>query len=108
MKRSFLWGDSKHNLYANYDQLLDQVPFTGGEMMPPTPYGRTEWGEFTKEPDVHFDRLRFLGLPIQYTSLAKVPAADFRLKSESNPQSYGAELDRLPVPADDGSHRDPR
>ncbi len=108
MKRSFLWGDSKHNLYANYDQLLDQVPFTEGEMMPPTPYGRTEWGEFTKEQDVHFDRLRFSGMPMQNALLAKVSAADFRLKAESNLQGYGTELDRLPVPADDVGRHEPR
>ncbi len=107
MKRCFSWGDSKRNLYSNYDQLLDQVPFTdAAEMMPPTPYGRKEWGDFTKESDLRFDRLHFLGLPTQDAALAKTPATEFRMKAESSLQGYGAELDRLPQPSEDGGHRD--
>jgi hypothetical protein len=108
MRRCFLWGESKHNVYANYDQLLDQIPFNeGGDMMPPAPYGRTQWGEFTREPDLKFDRLRFAGLPMHDAVLAKTPATDFRVKLEANLQGIGAELDRLPIPApadDAGKH----
>jgi serine/threonine protein kinase len=108
MKRSFVWGDSKHNLYANYDQLLDQVPFTEVDMMPPTPYGRQEWSEFTKDPEPRFDRLRFSGVPAHDAVLAKIPAADFRMKGEGNLQANGAELDRLPLSAEDSAHREGR
>jgi serine/threonine protein kinase len=107
MKRCFSWGESKRNLYANYDQLLDQVPFTEGEMMPPTPYGRMEWGEFTKDPDPRYDRLRFQGLAANDSVIAKTPAAEFKIKGEAGLQGYGAELDRLPQPTEDGkSHND--
>ena len=108
MKRSFAWGDSKHNLYANYDQLLDQVPFTEAEMMPPTPYGRQEWGEFTKDSDPRFDRLRFVGVPTHDAVLAKILAADFRMKVDANLQTTGAELDRLPLSAEDSAHHEGR
>jgi hypothetical protein len=108
MKRCFLWGESKHNVYANYDQLLDQVPFAEGDMMPPAPYGRTQWGEFTRESEPRFDRLRFAGMPMHDAVLAKTPAADFRIKPEANLQGMGAELDRLPLPADDAGKHESR
>jgi hypothetical protein len=108
MKRCFSWGDSKRILYANYDQLLDQRSFSEGEMMPPTPYGRTEWGEFTRDPDVRFDRLRFPGLSAQDVALAKLPATDFRMKTEAGMQGYGAELERLPQAGDENKSPDDR
>lgn len=96
MRRSFSWVDSKHNAYSNYQQLLDQTPFAAGETMPPTPYGRKQWEEFTNEIG-RFERVRLVGGTIQPGALAQAPANDFRLKQEANAQgAYGAEIERLP------------
>jgi hypothetical protein len=106
MKRLFAWGDSGHNVYSNFtSSLLDQQPSGGSDaMMPPPPYGRTQWESFTGEQDARFERLRLSTSLAADTSLAKAVPADFKIKPEANVQGYGVDLESLPkssdVPAD--------
>jgi serine/threonine protein kinase len=102
MKRLFWWGDGKHNVYGNFTlALLDQQPAAGeGLAMPPVPYGKAQWENFTQEQDARFEKLRLSTLPSSDAPLAKLLAADFKAKPEANVQGYGAELDALPKPAD--------
>src|SRR5207302_9049308 len=51
IKRYFSWEDSRHNAYSNFDQLLDQQPARATNMMPPLPYGKRAWEDFTQEPN---------------------------------------------------------
>jgi serine/threonine protein kinase len=101
MKRLFRWDDGKHNIYGNFaPALLDQQPSTGeGLAMPPVPYGKAQWENFTQEQDARFER-RLNALPSADAPLAKLLAADFKPRPEANVQGYGAELDVLPKPAD--------
>ena len=100
MKRLFKWEDGRHNVYGNFTPaLLDQQPSAGeGLAMPPLPYGRTQWENFTQEQDARFERVRLSALPD--APLAKLLPADFKAKPETNLQGYGAELDALPKPTD--------
>jgi serine/threonine protein kinase len=100
MKRLFSWGESRHNLYSNFTpSILDQQPSGGNDaLMPPLPYGKTQWEGFTQEQDARFERLRFSALPAPDAPLSKVLAAEFKTKPEANVQGYGADLEALPKP----------
>ena len=102
MKRLINWVQGSHNLYSNFtSSLLDQQPSGGSDgMMPPPPYGKTQWEGFTEESDARFERLRLSSSLTADASLAKALPADFKTRSEANPQGYGVDLDSLPKPSD--------
>jgi hypothetical protein len=102
MKRLFSWSDGRHNIYGNFAQaLLDQQPSAGeGLAMPPVPYGKAQWENFTQEQDARFERVRLSALPSADAPLTKLLAADFKPKAEANVQGYGVESDALPKPAE--------
>jgi serine/threonine protein kinase len=101
MKRLFSWRGGQHNAY-NCTPLLDQQPWEDSPMMAPTPYGMTQWKDFTQEQDGRFDKVKFSEPLGPETPLAKVKPADFKVKSEMNQPRYGADSERLPKPFEEG------
>jgi hypothetical protein len=100
MQRLFSWGEGKHNVYANFTALLDQQPSAGeGTAMPPVPYGRAQWENFSQEQDARFEK-RLSVLASADAPLTKQLAPDFKARPEANVQGYGVELDALPKPVD--------
>jgi hypothetical protein len=103
MKRLLYWVESRHNAYSNFKEYLDQESGSSG-MMPPVPYRRRQWEEFAHEDTDKFERVvHFHGALAQDAPLARVMAADFRTKAETNLQEYGADVERLPRPAEESS-----
>jgi hypothetical protein len=96
MKRLFSWGESQHNAYGNYAQLLVQLPWTESEAMAPLPYGQMQWKDFTDEQGSRFDKVRFAAALGSEVPLARSSAVDFKLKTEANLQGYGVNVDNLP------------
>jgi serine/threonine protein kinase len=103
MRRYFAWGGSKHNAYSYFNQYLEQQSTMGGEMgmMSPSPYRKERWRDFTFDEDSLFDRIRFNSPPSADEPMSRVVAADFKIRSEMNLQSFGANLDQLPRPAEE-------
>jgi serine/threonine protein kinase len=103
IRRFLSWGGSQHNAYSNFNQFLDQQPRGEGDVMAPPAYGQNKWEDFTQESHGRFDRVKFNSPPAPAAPMARVAAADFRTKAESNMQGYGVDVDRLPKPTDDES-----
>jgi Protein kinase domain len=99
MKRVFVWAGGQNNVYSNFPQLLDQQP-REPEMMSVPAYDKTRWEGFTREADGRFERVRFAAPPAEGQH-AKATPADFKVKAEADLQGTGADLDRLPRPADE-------
>jgi len=102
VKRFLSWSESDHNWYSGFSQYLDQQPSMENATMTPTPFGKTQWEDFTQEQNGRFSTARFsIPLPPEMP-FAKVSAADFKTK-EGNVQGYGVDVERLPRATDDRS-----
>jgi serine/threonine protein kinase len=97
MRRLFTWGEGRHNAYSNFAQMLDQQPREPEAMSLP-PYDRARWEQLTQESDGRFVKAKFASPPAEGL-LARVVPSDFRFKAESDLNGYGADLERLPKPA---------
>jgi tRNA A-37 threonylcarbamoyl transferase component Bud32 len=105
MRRLFTWGEGQHNAYSNFAQLLDQQPREPEAMSLP-PYDKRRWEQLTQETDGKFDKVKFASPPGE-GMLARVLPADFRIKAESELHGYGADMERLPKPADEAGEAVP-
>lgn len=102
MRRLLTWGEGQHNVYSNFAQMLDQQP-REPEMMSLPPYDKRRWEQFTQETDGKFDKVKFTAPLGDGAMLARAVPADFRIRAESEVHGCGADPERLPRPADDGS-----
>src|SRR5205823_11445903 len=103
MKRLISWRGER-NVYSNFQQLLDQQPKaeTDTNMMPPPPYGKTQWELFTKE-DGRYEKVRFAGTLSGDNLLTRVVPVDFKLRPETEPLTSGADLERLLKPLEEAA-----
>jgi hypothetical protein len=101
MRRLFEWTDGQHNVYSSFPQLIDQQPREPDMMMGMVPYDRDRWAGFAAEYDGRHDKARFAAAPAE-DLLARVLPADLKVRTESDMTGYGADVDRLPKPADVG------
>ncbi|HEY8505526.1 MAG TPA: hypothetical protein VIL46_13160, partial [Gemmataceae bacterium] len=100
------WKDARNNVYGYSDQhaMLRIDPGDGGEMMPPKPFGVDKWLAFTLEEGRPFTRVRFAAQFVPGQPLTAVRPDDFRIRAldppplpEPDPETLGANADRLPV-----------
>jgi serine/threonine protein kinase len=101
MKRCLSWAESGHNAYSNFSLFLDQQPTMESSAMAPAPYGRSQWEDFTQEPNARFERIRFYAPPAADMQLARSAPMDFKTRPDINLQNYGADVERLPKAMDD-------
>lgn len=100
IRRLFEWGDGRNNAYSNFAQLIDQQP-REPESMGMLPYDKDRWQGFAAEYDGRYETARFVARPAE-GQLARVVPGDLKVRSDSELAGYGADTDRLPLPAPHG------
>lgn len=104
-KSSLAWKDGRHNAYSGFAHLVEQHSREGEMALPPQ--DKDQWS--AREPDALFvTRARLTTPPNVDRPFHKALPADFKFKAtDGDPKSedlqdHGANLDRLPLPADEG------
>ncbi|HJT79134.1 MAG TPA: hypothetical protein VJ739_18200, partial [Gemmataceae bacterium] len=105
MKQLLQWT-GQGNAYSYFSPMLDQA--AGGGEMPAMPYTQGRWQELTKETDAVFDRVKLVEGPTADFALAQAKPGQFRVRTDSDQQGYGADVAQLALlfPADDMSRSD--
>src|SRR5262249_6222147 len=86
--------EGTHNAYNGFTDMLDQMPTTTGDMRQP-PIDRKEWKDFSGEKEPAFNRVKVDPALPESKALLGVTPARFKVKSDPEVTSYGADVEQL-------------
>ncbi len=105
MRRLFSW-EGAQNVYSGFTPLLDQQPRGDDSGMLP-PYDQERWQTLAKgETEQRFVKVKFRSWPIPDRSLSRALPLNLGIK-EPEGGRFGAPVDKLPHPADEGESTPP-